>query len=545
MADVNVVATNANSVAPSTDGSAVLPAGIQAGDAICIFGMSRTATQCLDGAFVEQYNKHTTSGLDAVSFFFLKESDGSESSTSVPFLQSGSFPFHFYSLVIRASAGDRIEFDPALDAGTFHLFLENQTAPTCPNITPGADNALIVHATFLTDGAVTGNASTSDGSTTNIGAFNNDAVGGEINSRVDYAVQGAAGAYTGPSHTYPSASGAGEAHVMTVAFTPKDGRPTLKVAQALVEALWVDAQATPIVTVTQEGEFFVSAQTSAFSPADGGGHTHTQWQITTAADTGFSSPVYDPGDDATNLTSITGAGSGVPLIGGTDYLIRARWKEDDTTYSEWSAAVAFTTTALSDLRYAPVSPGDAIVFAGKLRKADPSEFSTCSLLIYWYDEDRVQVGSPDTVLDWPEMETAERKQTTIVVPSGVRFANARVTVGLDAGELPILDYMKDWVNPQTFGLSASLSLDGSDNVDLEWETLIPAQVKFVANTTGHVSSANVEENGTFTESSESLSGSEEDVVATLGAGVTAYVTLVPYDTGGRRSGGRILLQITN
>jgi hypothetical protein len=300
------------------------------------------------------------------------------------------------------------------------------------------------------------------------------------------------------------------------------------------------APATPTVTVTLERETSVDATTSAFSAGEGGSHTDTQWQITTAADTGFASPVYNPGDDAVNLTSITEAGS---LIAATDYLIRARHKEDDTTYSAWSAAVAFSTTGNTNIRYVPIERGDTVVFSGSFTKGDPSDSTGCDLKVLWHKPDKSTLGE-DTVLSWTGASEG-RKQTTIYVSPlwfplfPLAFLSVRAQATLDNGETCRLNYYHGWRNPPDFGLTATISLDGSDNVDLEWESSIACRVKYVANTTGYVSSANVEANGTFTESVELTSDTEEDVISALSG--TAYVTLVPYDENDRRSGSRYLV----
>lgn len=298
---------------------------------------------------------------------------------------------------------------------------------------------------------------------------------------------------------------------------------------------------TPTVTIDQENETSVDMSTSAFSAGEGGSHTDTQWQIRVQG----GATVYDPGDDDTNLTTIDDAGS---LSPDTVHEGRARHKEDDTTYSEWSAWVEFTTTENRALRYVPMLPGDVLTIAGKFIRGDPSDDTTGAAIVTWFNGHRSQIGS-ETAIDWDLAETRERIQVSIVVPetlSGFRplMAVFSFTATGDNGETCGLDYYDAWRNVPPYNLSGTLSLDGSNNVDLEWEASLPCRVKYVANTTGYVSSDNVEANGTFTDASELISDTEEDVLSSLSG--TAYVTLVPYDEDDKRSGPRVLVPtVTN
>ena len=76
-------------------------------------------------------------------------------------------------------------------------------------------------------------------------------------------------------------------------------------------------------------------QSSLFSDPDSGDtHAASQWQLTTTADN-YSSPVFDSGTDASNLTSIT-----VPpslLNYSTTYYWHVRQKDNHGVWSEWSA----------------------------------------------------------------------------------------------------------------------------------------------------------------------------------------------------------------
>jgi len=85
-------------------------------------------------------------------------------------------------------------------------------------------------------------------------------------------------------------------------------------------------------------------QASAFSDPDGDGHAASQWQVTTTSGD-YSSPVFDSGEDATNLTSIT---LSTALSSGTTYYWHVRYKDDNAlpAWSDYSSETSFTTKDL-------------------------------------------------------------------------------------------------------------------------------------------------------------------------------------------------------
>lgn len=113
---------------------------------------------------------------------------------------------------------------------------------------------------------------------------------------------------------------------------------------------------TPTITVDAENATSVDASTSAFVAGAGGSHTHTRWQVRTLPG---RIVVFDSGDDASNLLTIDGLASGLPLVTGKRYEVGAAHKEDDATYSEFGWA-PFTAggTGISGNNYLLLS-GDA------------------------------------------------------------------------------------------------------------------------------------------------------------------------------------------
>lgn len=105
--------------------------------------------------------------------------------------------------------------------------------------------------------------------------------------------------------------------------------------------------ATPTLTVGDVGQTTADLSGSAFSDPDGDGHEASRWQVDVEGGD-FSSPVYDSGEDESNLTSITAIG----LSPGRSYVARLQYKddseqEDGTEYSSWSTEVSFTTNVWS------------------------------------------------------------------------------------------------------------------------------------------------------------------------------------------------------
>ena len=95
----------------------------------------------------------------------------------------------------------------------------------------------------------------------------------------------------------------------------------------------------------------VTLTSSVFSDADvGNTHAASQWQVDSAVGT-FTSPLFDSGTDATNLTSITvgpGLGTWNPvanpgLNANTVYKARVRHRDSTGLWSVWATAITFLT----------------------------------------------------------------------------------------------------------------------------------------------------------------------------------------------------------
>ena len=86
----------------------------------------------------------------------------------------------------------------------------------------------------------------------------------------------------------------------------------------------------------------LTLKSSAFSDSDSGDtHAASQWQITTTSGN-YSSPVFDSFTDSVNLTSIKVSPS---LDYSTDYYWHVRHRDNNGTWSSYSAETSFTTAA--------------------------------------------------------------------------------------------------------------------------------------------------------------------------------------------------------
>ncbi len=101
-------------------------------------------------------------------------------------------------------------------------------------------------------------------------------------------------------------------------------------------------------------------QSSAFSDPDGSDtHSASQWQITTTSGN-YTSPVFDSGTDASNLTQRTIPGG--TLSNGTLYYWHVRHRDNNGAWSLWSTETSFTT--INQPPNTPSSPTPANGFNG-------------------------------------------------------------------------------------------------------------------------------------------------------------------------------------
>jgi hypothetical protein len=117
-------------------------------------------------------------------------------------------------------------------------------------------------------------------------------------------------------------------------------------------------------------------QSSAFSDPDAGDtHAASQWQIRTSAGS-YSSPVYDSGSTASNLTSVA-----VPpgmLTYSATYYWHVKHKDSQGSWSNWSTESSFTTAASPNqppAQPANVAPSDGASTVNTTPTLSSSAFS--------------------------------------------------------------------------------------------------------------------------------------------------------------------------
>lgn len=87
-----------------------------------------------------------------------------------------------------------------------------------------------------------------------------------------------------------------------------------------------------------------SLSSSTFSDPDSGDtHLNSDWQVTTAGDTGFASPVWQSLATTANKTSVQVTG----LANSTIYIARVRYRDNHGAVSDYSSTVTDTTEASS------------------------------------------------------------------------------------------------------------------------------------------------------------------------------------------------------
>ena len=124
--------------------------------------------------------------------------------------------------------------------------------------------------------------------------------------------------------------------------------------KVLFERMWkwltgelVSPPAQPTITATVESQTQVTLDGTPFLSGQGGPHLASQWQVALVADTTFSSPVYDSGQDSNYLVSK----EVYNLLADVQYICRLRYLEDadpDDVWSEWSDTQTFTMDAAPD-----------------------------------------------------------------------------------------------------------------------------------------------------------------------------------------------------
>ncbi|RLC95912.1 MAG: hypothetical protein DRI40_04605, partial [Chloroflexi bacterium] len=157
-------------------------------------------------------------------------------------------------------------------------------------------------------------------------------------------------------------------------------------------------------------------ESSAFSDPDGdGSHSASEWQVS-AFSGDYSSPVFDSGPDASNLTQIV-----VPageLDGNTTYYWHVKHQDNHGDWSEWSAETSFTTENRPPDQPANTSPDDGATLDELSPTLECSDFSDpdgdgSHVASQW----QVRTASGDYLNPVFDSNTDASNLTAITVPS--------------------------------------------------------------------------------------------------------------------------------
>jgi hypothetical protein len=147
----------------------------------------------------------------------------------------------------------------------------------------------------------------------------------------------------------------------------RNGSTVLGAGDLVISAAGVNAVKTPMnvtPSVAATGVMDNAMLTgSTFMSLYGTTMTASQWQVSIVSD--FLTTVIDTGDVVGTATSYAMAGGGLVLNVNTTYFWRARYKDNEGSYSDWSTATAFTTAStfveyISTPTATPAAFGDAL-----------------------------------------------------------------------------------------------------------------------------------------------------------------------------------------
>lgn len=218
------------------------------------------------------------------------------------------------------------------------------------------------------------------------------------------------------------------------------------------EALQPDA---PTVTQADSPQTTLTAETSAFSTSDPEpAHTATRWQVRDASDPDWTTPIEDitTGDF---LTSI--AIGGMPE--NTDLEVRAAHAQGDV-WSDWSAAVAFTSGTDTPLPETPVIT-DPVDEVGE-------DFVTATRTAFDHSEG-VGDGEPDEDGKVDPYELAAQWQ---IRESGASWDDAVLDTGLDIIYVDVLTSTFEELDDDTAYQIRFRTQDGKYGGVSEWSNVV-------------------------------------------------------------------------
>lgn len=217
------------------------------------------------------------------------------------------------------------------------------------------------------------------------------------------------------SLTIPASSGLSGLS-LTVTKTNPGGNPEKYVFFVSVGASSVN---TPSVIFPSNGSTNVSLTPTltgsayATTPTGSGTHAYSKWQI--ATDSAFTNVVFDSGNDAVHLTSITIPSGNLSI--GSSYYVRVRYASSTIGLSAWSATNGFAT--VNQYIQAPtVSVSDGPSNVTETPTITGSAFTVVGGTDTHASTDWRIIKVSDGSVVWQSIGNTTSK-TSIVVPSGI------------------------------------------------------------------------------------------------------------------------------
>lgn len=217
------------------------------------------------------------------------------------------------------------------------------------------------------------------------------------------------------SLTIPASSGLSGLS-LTVTKTNPGGNPEKYVFFVAVGASSVN---TPSVTFPGNGSTNVSLTPTltgsayATTPTGSGVHAYSKWQI--ATDSAFTNVVFDSGNDAVNLTSITVPSGNLSI--SSNYYVRVRYASSTIGLSAWSAVNGFATVT-KYIQAPTVSVSDGPSNVTETPTITGSAFTVVGGTDAHASTDWRIIKVSDGSVVWQSIGNTTNK-TSIVVPAGI------------------------------------------------------------------------------------------------------------------------------
>lgn len=201
---------------------------------------------------------------------------------------------------------------------------------------------------------------------------------------------------------------------------------------------------------------------SAFSDADtGSSHSASQWLVRSLSDANYSSPVYDSGNDDSNLVSID-----IPsdeLEKNTTYFWKVRYKDDQNVWSSYSSETAFSTglvpITVVSVGATEYTSGETAKMTVQVTDADGSPINDATVTVSVY------APNNDKLVDAQAM-------TYLTASNGIYYRNYTTpeTAGVYIYEVTATSGADSSYSSHTFHVSSALNTISTINTTVQSES---------------------------------------------------------------------------